>query len=79
MAVYVTATFSQVRQLINDFRHHLRHDWLNAMLTLKSWYELLLDDALPLTEEVGVSDDVEWKYNGMEEEEDGYVVDEFML
>ena len=70
--------FSQGRHLINDFRHRLRPDLLNAMFTLKSWYELLPDDPLPLTEEVGVCEDVLCKFNGMEEEEDGYVLHEFV-
>ena len=39
---------SQGRQLINDFRHLMRPDLLNAMLPIKSWYELLPDDPLPL-------------------------------
>ena len=69
--------FSQGRHLINDFRHRLRPDLLNALLTLKSWYELVpADPQVPSGEAPGVTEDVPCRYNGQEEEEDGYVLDE---
>ena len=68
--------FSQGRHLINDLRHRLRPDLLNAMLTLKSWYELVPGDPMPSGEGLGFTEDVRRRYNGQEEEEEGYVLDE---